>query len=208
MNERGRDVIRILIAEQSSLIRVGLVALLSGTDDIEVVAELERGDQVVPAARTLLPDVAVLAAELPGLDGFAAAEALYAKLPSCHSLIMSEQRDLSYLRRAVAVHAVGFIVKASPPDFIAETIRRVAKGKKVIDPDLAFAALNAVENPLTARELEALRFAAQGFTTAEIARELCLSAGTVRNYLSRAITKSRARNRVDAIRIAVEAGWF
>jgi len=201
-------VIRTLIAEQSSLIRAGLVALLSSAGDIEVVAELERGDRVVPASRALLPDVAVLAADLPGTDGFATAQALHVELPSCHALIMSEQRDPSDLRRAAAAHAIGFVVRDAPPDFITDAIRRVAKGRKVVDPDLAFAALNAVNSPLTSRELEALRLAAEGATTAEIAKDLCLSVGTVRNYLSRAITKTGARNRVDAIRIAVCAGWF
>jgi len=201
-------VIRTLIAEQTSLIRAGLVAFLSCSDDIEVVAELQRGDQVVPASRALLPDVAVLAAALPGTDGFAAARALHAELPSCYSLIMGDQRDPAGLRRAVAAHASGFVVRDAAPDFITEAVRRVATGRKVIDPDLAFAALNAAKNPLTSRELDALRLAAQGATTAEIARDLCLSVGTVRNYLSRAIAKTDARNRVDAIRIAVGAGWL
>jgi two-component system, NarL family, response regulator DesR len=201
-------VIRTLIAEQTSLIRAGLVAFLSCSDDIEVVAELQRGDQVVPASRALLPDVAVLAAALPGADGFAAARALHAELPSCYSLIMGDQRDPAGLRRAVAAHASGFVVRDAAPDFITEAVRRVARGRKVIDPDLAFAALNAARNPLTSRELDALRLAAQGATTAEIARDLCLSVGTVRNYLSRAIAKTDARNRVDAIRIAVGAGWL
>jgi two-component system, NarL family, response regulator DesR len=201
-------VIRTLIAEQTSLIRAGLVAFLSCSDDIEVVAELQRGDQVVPASRALLPDVAVLAAALPGADGFATARALHAELPSCHSLIMGDQRDPAGLRRAVAAHASGFVVRDAAPDFITEAVRRVARGRKVIDPDLAFAALNAAKNPLTSRELDALRLAAQGAPTAEIARDLCLSVGTVRNYLSRAIAKTGARNRVDAIRIAVDAGWL
>jgi len=201
-------VIRTLIAEQTSLIRAGLVAFLSCSDDIEVVAELQRGDQVVPASRALLPDVAVLAAALPGADGFAAARALHTELPSCYSLIMGDQRDPAGLRRAVAAHASGFVVRDAAPDFITEAVRRVARGRKVIDPDLAFAALNAAKNPLTSRELDALRLAAQGATTAEIARDLCLSVGTVRNYLSRAIAKTDARNRVDAIRIAVGAGWL
>jgi two-component system response regulator DesR len=207
-SERGDVVIKTLIAEKSCLVRAGLVALLSGADGIEVIAELQRGDQVVSASRVLRPDVAVLAAMLPGLDGFATAHALHAELPSCNSLIMSEQRDPGHLRRAVASHAVGFIVKDASPDFIAEAVRRVAKGRKVIDPDLAFEALNAGENPLTPRELEALRLAGDGATTAEIATELCLSVGTVRNYLSRAITKIGARNRVDAIRIATCSGWL
>ncbi len=201
-------MIRTLIAEQCCLIRAGLVALLSSTDDIKVIAELQRGDEVVAASRALLPDVAVLAATLPGADGFAAARALHAELPTCHSLIMGEQRDPAGVRRAVAAHATGFVMRDAAPDFLTEAVRRAAGGRKVIDPDLAFAALNAAENPLTSREVDALRLAAEGATTAEIATALCLSAGTVRNYLSRAITKTGARNRVDAIRIATGAGWF
>jgi len=201
-------VIRTLIAEQTSLIRAGLVAFLSSAGDIEVIAELQHGDQVVSASRALRPDVAVLAAALPGTSGFAAARALHTELPSCRSLIMSEQRDPAGLRRAVAAHATGFVVRDVAAESIAEAVRRVASGKKVIDPELAFAALNAGPNPLTSRELDALRLAAEGATTAEIARDLYLSVGTVRNYLSRAITKTGARNRVDAIRIAVGAGWL
>jgi two-component system response regulator DesR len=201
-------MIRTLIAEQTSLIRAGLMAFLSGECDIDVIAELRRGDQVVPASLALRPDVAVLAAALPGADGFAAARALHEELPSCRSLIMGEQRDPACVRRAVAAHATGFVVRDVAPEFMAEAVRRVARGKKVIDPELAFAALNVAKNPLTVRELDALRLAAQGATTMEIASDLCLSVGTVRNYLSRAITKTGGRNRVDAIRIAVDAGWF
>ena len=201
-------MIRTLIAEQTSLIRAGLVAFLSGANDIDVIAELQRGDQVVSASLAFRPDVAVLAATLPGADGFAAARALHAELPSCHSLIMAEQRDPAGLRRAVAAHATGFVARDVAPEFMAEAVRRVARGKKVVDSELAFAALNIAKNPLTARELDALRLAAEGATTAEIARNLCLSVGTVRNYLSRAITKTGGRNRVDAIRIATGAGWF
>ena len=207
-NKWGYHVIRTLIAEQTCIIRAGLVAFLSCADDIKVIAELQRGDDVVSASRALLPDVAVLGASLPGADGFAAARALHAELPTCHSLIMSDQRDPAGVRRAVAAHATGFVVRDAPPDFLTEAVRRAAGGKKVIDPDLAFAALNAEENPLTSRELDALRLAAQGATTAEIATDLCLSAGTVRNYLSRAIAKTGARNRVDAIRIITSAGWL
>jgi two-component system response regulator DesR len=201
-------VIRTLIAEQTALIRAGLVAFLSCADDIEVIAELQHGDDVVSASRALLPDVAVLGASLPGADGFAAARALHAELPTCHSLIMSDQRDPAGVRRAVAAHAIGFVVRDAPPDFLTEAVRRAAGGRKVIDPDLAFAALSAEENPLTSRELDALGLAAKGATTAEIAMDLCLSVGTVRNYLSRAIAKTGARNRVDAIRIAGGAGWI
>src|SRR5579875_483884 len=204
----GDNVIRTLIAEKSSLIRAGMVALLSGADDIEVVAELQRGDQVVSTSRTVKADVAVLAAKLPGLDGFAAASALRAELPTCHALILSERRDPADLRRAVAAQAVGFLVRDASPDLITGAVRTVAAGSKVIDPDLAFVALMATEKPLTPRELEALRLARDGATTEEIAGELCLSVGTVRNYLSRAVMKTGGRNRVDAIRIASGAGWF
>jgi two-component system response regulator DesR len=201
-------VIRTLIAEQNCLIRAGLVTFLSCADDIQIVAELQRGDQVVSASRALQPDVAVLAAALPGADGFAAARALHAELPTCHSLIMSEQHDPADVRRAVAAHATGFVIRDAAPEFITEAVRRAAEGRKVIDPDLAFATLNATESPLTSRELDALRLAAEGATTVEIATKLCLSSGTVRNYLSRAIAKTGARNRVDAIRIVGAAGWF
>ena len=205
---RGCDVIRTLIAEQTSLIRAGLVAFLSDADDIEVVAELRRGDQVVSASRFLRPDVAVLAATLPVIDGFAAACALHTQLPTCHSLIMGERGNSTNLRRTMAAHATGFIAADVAPDFLTESVRRAATGQMVVDCDLAFEALNAPANPLTSRELDALRLAAEGATTAEIATKLCLSAGTVRNYLSRVIAKMGARNRVDAIRIAQDAGWF
>jgi two-component system, NarL family, response regulator DesR len=201
-------VIRTLVAEQTTLVRVGLVAVLSRADGIEVVAEVQRGDEVVPAARAFYPDVAVLAARLPGADGFSAARALRAALPACHALIMGERQDPACVRRAAAANAAGFIARDAAPDFLTEAVRRAARGRKVIDPDLAFAALSAEENPLTPRELDALRLAADGAATEEIAAKLCLSLGTVRNYLSRAIAKTGARNRVDAIRIAEKSGWF
>jgi two-component system, NarL family, response regulator DesR len=184
------------------------VAFLSCADDIAVVGELRRGDQVVSASRFLRPDVAVLAATLPVIDGFAVACALHAQLPTCHSLIMGERRNPASLRRAMAAHAIGFIAADAAPEFLIESVRRAATGQLVVDPDLAFETFNAPANPLTSREVDALRLAAEGATTAEIAAKLCLSVGTVRNYLSRVVTKTGARNRVDAIRIAQEAGWF
>ena len=201
-------MIRTLIAEQTSLIRAGLVACLCAADDIEIVAELHCGEQVVSASQSLRPDVAVLAAALPGIDGFAAACALHAQLPTCHSLIRGERRNPATLRRAMAAHALGFIAADAAPDFLTEMVRRAATGQMIVDRDLAFEALNAPDSPLTSRELDALRLASEGATTAEIATKLCLSVGTVRNYLSRVIAKTGARNRVDAIRIARDAGWF
>lgn len=201
-------MIRTLVAMQFTLMRAGLVSVLSCTDDIEIVAELACGDQAVRAAQELSPDVAVLGATLPGSDGFAVAVTLHATLPSCHSLIIGGRRDPSGVRRAVAAQATGFVAREATPDHIMEAVRRAARGGKVIDPDLAFAALSAPQNPLTSRETDTLRMAAEGATTAEIAERLCLSVGTVRNYLSRSITKTGARNRVDAIRIASGAGWL
>ena len=201
-------MIRTVIAERTALVRAGLVALLAGQDDIEVVAELQRGEQVVPVSGSLHPDVAVLAAALPGQDGFTAAAGLHATLPACHCLILSSRRRPSDLRLAAAAHAYGFVVQDAPQEFITEAVRKVAKGIKVIDPELAFATLSEQRNPLTERELAALRFAAKGASTAEIASSLSLSVGTVRNYLSRAITKTGARNRIDLIRISDSSGWL
>jgi two-component system response regulator DesR len=204
----GYDVIRTLIAEQTCVIRAGLVALLSGAGDIEVVAEVRSCAQALCAARDLCPDVAILAASLPDTDGYATARVLRAQSPRCRSLILGDQRDPAGLLRTVDAQAVGFVPQNAAPDDIAEAIRYAATGRKVIDPDLAFAALNAAKNPLTSREVDALRLAAAGATTEEIAGDLYLAVGTVRNYLSRIITKTGARNRVDAIRIAADAGWI
>jgi len=121
---------------------------------------------------------------------------------------LGDHGDPAGLQRTVAAQAVGFVPQNAAPDFIAEAIRNAATGRKVIDPDLAFAALNAAKNPLTSREVDALRLAAAGATTEEIAGDLYLAVGTVRNYLSRVISKTGARNRVDAIRIAADAGWI
>jgi two-component system, NarL family, response regulator DesR len=193
---------------QVTLVRAGVVSLLSCADDIDVVGEAGHGDEVVPLAKELLPDVAVLGAALPGTDGFALAGTLHEALPSCNSLIIGERHDPSLVRRVVAAHATGFVVQEAKLEHITEAIRSAAKGRKVIDPDLAFAAIDAVQNPLTSREVDALRLAAEGDTTAEIAERLCLSVGTIRNYLSRSIAKTGARNRVDAIRIARGSGWL
>jgi two-component system, NarL family, response regulator DesR len=201
-------VIRTLVAEAAALVREGLVALLSREEDIEVVAAIGRGSQVMTVARSLRPDVALLAAELPGRDGYMVARALQAELPGCRCAILSPVRDLRLLRKAVAVNAMGFLVNDSQADFITDAVRKLANGRKAVDPELALAALDSMRSPLTSREADALRMVAKGFTTAEIADGLCLTVGTVRNYLSRAIAKTGARNRVDAIRIADESAWL
>lgn len=201
-------MIRTLIAERAALVRVGLTALLDNEPDIRVVAGLDRPDLVLPAACASLPDVAVLDEGMAGCDGFAMTRALHKAVPACGLIIMADGRNPCELQEAVAAGADGFVVKDSPPGTITEAIRRVAGGGKALDPDLAFSALDSLANPLTPREADILRLAAQGASTPEIASELCLSVGTVHNYMSRVIGKTCARNRVDAIRIADRAGWL
>ena len=201
-------MIRVLIAEDMHLIRGALVALLSLEDDMEVVAELDRGDEIVATALRTRPDVAVLDIDLPGLDGLSAAEQLYDQLPECRALVLTGLSQPGNLLRALKVHVRGFIIKDAPADTLADGIRRVAAGERVIDPDLVAAALETGSSPLTPRETDVLRAADDGITTDQIAAQLSLSPATVRNYLSNAITKVGARNRIDAIRIAHNAGWL
>jgi len=201
-------VIRVLIAEDMHMIRGALVALLSLEDDMQVVAELERGDQIVPAALDTRPNVAVIDIDLPGLDGLTAAEELHQKLPECRTLVLTGLSQPGNLLRALKVHVRGFIVKDAPAETLANGVRRVARGERVIDPELVAAALETGSTPLTARETDVLRAAERGIPTDQIAARLCLSPATVRNYLSNAISKVGGRNRIDAIRIARDAGWL
>jgi two-component system response regulator DesR len=201
-------MIRVLIAEDMDMIRGALVALLSLEDGMEVVAELDRGDSIVPAALATRPDVAVLDIDLPGLDGLAAAGLLHEQLPGCRVLVLTGLSQPGHLLRALKLHVRGFIVKDAPAATLADGIRRVARGERVVDPDLVAAALETGSSPLTPRECDVLRAAADGISTEQIGAALSLSATTVRNYTSNAITKVGARNRIDAIRIARNAGWI
>ena len=201
-------MIRTLIADRMALIRAGLVACISRERDIRVVAELDRREPVLPTVATLGPDVAVIDDGIAAADGFVIIHDLHDAVPSCHTLIMATQPCPCDLRRAVAAHAAGFVRKDADPVSISQAIRRVAQGMKALDPDLAFDALDALVNPLTSRETDVLRLAAAGASTAEIARQLCLTTGTVRNHISAIITKTGARNRVDVIRIANRCGWL
>jgi two-component system, NarL family, response regulator DesR len=201
-------VIRVLIAEDMHMIRGALVALLSLEEDMEVVAELERGDQIVQTALRTRPDVAVVDIDLPGLDGLTAAEQLHEQLPQCRTLVLTGLSQPGNLLRALKVHVRGFIVKDAPAETLAEGIRRVAAGERVVDPELVAAALETGSSPLTTREADVLRAAQSGIPTEQIAVRLSLSPATVRNYLSNAISKVGGRNRIDAIRIARDAGWL
>ncbi|GLY77640.1 response regulator transcription factor [Actinoallomurus iriomotensis] len=201
-------MIRILLAEDMHIIRAALVALLSLQADLEVVAELDRGDEVLTAALRTRPDVAVLDIDLPGMDGLAVAEQLAAELPGCRILVLTGLSQPGNLLRALKVHVRGFIVKDAPAHTLIDGIRRVAAGDRVIDPDLLAAALETGSSPLTNQERKVLLAAESGKPTDQIARQLALSPATVRNYMSHAISKVGGRNRLDAIRIARDAGWL
>ena len=198
----------MLLAEDQAMVRGALSALLSLEDDIEIVAEASRGDEVLPAALDTLPDVALLDIEMPGGDGLEAAAVLHERLPSCLVLILTTFGRSGYLRRAMESGAVGFLLKDAPASDLAEAIRRAVKGERVVDPALAAAALSEGDNPLTEREREVLAASESGATIEDIAARLYLSEGTVRNYLSTAIKKLGARNRVEAARLAERKGWL
>ena len=200
--------IRVMIAEDQAMVRGALVALLALEEDVEIVAEAARGDEVVPAALGALPDVALLDIEMPGGDGLAAAALLKEKLPSCRVIILTTFGRAGYLRRAMEAGASGFLLKDAPASELATAIRRVMDGQRVVDPGLAAAALSEGENQLTEREREVLSASANGATIDDIATKLYLSEGTVRNYLSTAIKKLGVRNRVEAAHLAEQKGWL
>jgi two-component system, NarL family, response regulator DesR len=200
--------IRLLLADDQNLVRSALAALLSLEEDFEVVAEVGRGDEVVPAVKEHRPDVALLDIEMPGLDGLAAAAALAHEAPQCCVLILTTFGRAGYLRRAMEAGALGFIVKDAPAAQLADAVRRVAAGERVVEPALAAATLAEGASPLTGRERDVLVAARDGATVADIAGKLFLSEGTVRNYLSSAIAKIGVRNRMEAVRVAEGRGWL
>jgi len=201
-------VIRVLIAEDMHMIRGALVALLAFEHDIEVVAELDRGDTIVETALRTHPDVADVDIDLPGLDGLSAAAALHEQLPSCRVLVLTGLSQPGNLLRALKAHVRGFLLKDAPAPQLARAIRDVAAGLRVLDPELVAVAVETGATPLNEREVDVLRAARDGLAAGEIGARLNLAPTTVRNYLSSAIGKVGARNRLDAIRIAEEAGWL
>jgi two-component system response regulator DesR len=201
-------MIRVLMAEDQRMVRGALATLLSLEPDIEVVAQVARGDQVLPAALRERPDVALLDIEMPGASGLDAAEALAAQLPSCRVLILTTFGRPGYLRRAMEGGAAGFLLKDEPASELAAAIRRALAGERIVDPGLAAAALSQGECPLTPREHEVLSASRRYATVAELAQGLYLSPGTVRNHLSSVMQKLDARNRGEAARIAEENGWL
>ncbi|WP_329318598.1 response regulator transcription factor [Streptomyces sp. NBC_01262] len=201
-------MIRVLLAEDQGMMRGALALLLNLEDDIEVVAQTGAGDRIVPEALAVRPDVALLDIELPGRSGLDAAAELRDALPACKVLILTTFGRPGYLRRAMEAGACGFLVKDGPVEDLATAIRRVLAGERVIDPALAAAALSSGPNPLTPREQDVLNAAADGATVADIAARVHLSESTVRNYLSAAIGKTSARNRMEALRTARHNGWL
>ena len=201
-------MIRLLLADDQALVRGAMAALLDMEPDLRVVAEVGRGDEVVDAVRAHAVDVALLDVQMPGLDGVAAARLVRAAVPQCRVLIVTTFGRPGYLRQAMAAGASGFVVKDTPARQLADAVRRVHEGLRVVDPALAAQSLAHGESPLTERESAVLRSASDGGTVADIARELHLSEGTVRNHLSSAIGKTGARTRAEAVRLAVDNGWL
>ncbi|MDK0521993.1 response regulator transcription factor [Streptomyces sp. ML-6] len=202
------SMIRLLLAEDQSMVREALAALLGLEPDIEVVAQVARGDEVVAAAHAHDIDVALLDIEMPGMTGIEATAALRREFPAVKVVVVTTFGRPGYLRRAMESGADAFLVKDAPAAELAAAVRKVLAGERVIDPTLAAAALADGASPLTDRERDVLRAAADGSTNTEIAAALHLSQGTVRNYLSMAIQKLAARNRAEAVRIAREKGWL
>jgi two-component system response regulator DesR len=201
-------VIRVLLAENEAMFRTAIRRLLELEGDLEVVAEVGRGDEVVEAARANGAEVALLDIEMPGKDGIAVAADLRRELPACRPLIVTTYGRPGFLQRAMAAGAAGFVSKDASPEYLSDAIRRCAAGEKVVDPGLAAAAIRLGQSPLSGREREVLAATTSGATVAQIARSLHLSEGSVRNRISDAISKLGARNRADAVRIASEQGWL
>ena len=201
-------MIRVLLAENEAMFRTAIRRLLELEGDLEVIAEVGRGDEVVEAARANGAEVALLDIEMPGKDGIAVAADLRRELPACRPLIVTTYGRPGFLQRAMAAGAAGFVSKDASPEYLSDAIRRCAAGEKVVDPGLAAAAIRLGQSPLSGREREVLAATTSGATVAQIARSLHLSEGSVRNRISDAISKLGARNRADAVRIASEQGWL
>jgi two-component system response regulator DesR len=201
-------MIRILLAEDTAILRDTLSAVLDLQDDMQVVVEVDTGDRIVPTAHQHLPDVALLDIDLPGVDGLSAAATLHKQLPQCRVLILTALAVPANVRTALEANVAGFLAKDTPAAELIHAIRVVAGGGRIIDPALALATLETRESPLTQRETDVLRLHSEGLDGREIASQLFLSYGTVRNYLASATDKLDARNRIHAIKIATQNGWL
>lgn len=201
-------MIRVLLADDQALIRGALAAMLDLESDITVVAQVGTGEEVLAAARETGPDVALLDIQMPGKNGFTAAEELRRDVPACRVLICTTFSRPGYLVRAMSAGATGFMVKDAPPEELAKAVRKVSKGIRVVDPTLAAESLTHGINPLTSREKEVLLGVLEGDTITETAKRLFLKEGTVRNHLSSAIGKTDTRTRSEAALVAQGRGWL
>jgi len=201
-------VIKVLLADDQAMVRGALAALLALEPDLEVVAEVGRGDEVLDAVRTSGAEVCLLDVEMPGMTGLEVAEQLAREAPGVRSLVVTTFGRPGYVRRALDAGASGFVVKDTPARELAEAVRRVQAGMRVVDPELAAQSLMDGPSPLSPRETEVLRLALGGSSVASIARTVHLTQGTIRNHLSAAIGKTRASSRAEAARIALERGWL
>ena len=201
-------MIRVLLADDQALVRGALAAMLGLEPDIEVVAQVSSGGEMLAAARAARPDVALVDVQMPGKDGITAAAELHRDMPACRIVVCTTFGRPGYLSRAMAAGAVGFVVKDAPPEQLVDAVRRVHAGLRVVDPALAAESLATGQSPLTDRERDVLRVASSGGTIADVARLLSLSQGTVRNHLSSAIGKTGARTRAEAARVAEDHGWL
>lgn len=200
--------ISVVLADDQALVRGALAALLDLESDLTVVGEAGSGTEIIELVERLRPDVVLMDVEMPGMDGIDATAEITRRFPGVRVLIVTTFGRPGYLRRGLRAGASGFVVKDTPARQLADAVRRVHAGLRVVDPTLAADSLALGESPLTPRETEVLRAAAGGGTIADIARTVHLSEGTVRNHLSAAIGKTVARNRADAVRIAEESGWL
>lgn len=201
-------MIRILLADDEHLIRGALAQMLDLDDDFEVVAQAATGPEAVAAARQHRPDVAVLDLQMPGLDGIEAATEILAELPDCGCVIVTSHGRPGYLKRALASGVRGFLPKTTSAATLASVVRTIHAGGRHVDPELAAEAIAAGDSPLTPREADVLEAAADAAPVDEIARRVHLSAGTVRNHLSSAVSKLGATNRHEAVATARRMGWI
>ncbi|ALG13377.1 response regulator transcription factor [Kibdelosporangium phytohabitans] len=201
-------MIRILLADDQALVRGALASMLRLESDIEVVAQVGSGIDVLPAARRTSPDIALLDVRMPTPDGLAVAADLRDALPDCRVIICTTFGRPGYLSRAMAAGAAGYVVKDSSPEQLVNAIRRVHAGLRFVDPALAAESLATGASPLTDREADVLRATVDGGTVSDIAKVVGLSEGTVRNHLSSAIGKTHARTRAEAAKVAEGNGWL
>lgn len=198
----------LLIADDQTMVREALAALLGMESDFEVIAQCANGDEVMPAVRRARPDIALLDVDMPGPDGLTVAASLREEFPEVKTIIVTTYGRPGWVKRALDAGVGGFMVKDAPVERLAEGIRRVMSGLRVIDPELVVESSMHGDSPLTERETDVLRAAADGGSVDELASALFISAGTVRNRLSSAIGKTAARNRADAVRISRDNGWL